>query len=234
MDHLHIYLLAGVQTKDSAFITLTRRINQLLEQKGKEASITLLYPYGDYNRKLWKQVLDICIDFNFISKGAGIGGRRVKSTLTQALPQCGESSCKYLLIGHSGGGVAAYRLARYLHYKQHISLEHIRVVPIGSPKIRVASQFQSLIAYIQAVDEQGKLKDPITRIGHWGGLHLKRKENTKRWHANKYAPLAVHGIPLIGGHADYFRINAPFIDLELKSNLDYTFKVIESWLYEWI
>lgn len=232
MDNLHIYLLAGVQTRDSAFTTLTNRLLQSLKAKGIKADIEILYPYGDYSRKLWKQVLDLCIDINFINKYSGIGGKRVMQQLEGALQ---KGKTKFLLIGHSGGGVAAYRIARFLYYHFNIELDQLRVVQIGSPKIRVASRFQSQIAYIQAIDEQGKLKDPITKIGYWGGFQIGENENSKRgWNSQKYAPAVVQSIPLIGGHADYFRSRAPFIDKQEQSNLDYTFIAFEEWLHDWL
>lgn len=232
MDNLHIYLLAGVQTRDSAFNTLTERLSHFLELKGKQAEIELLYPYGDYKRELWKQVLDLCIDINFINKSSGIGGKRVKQQLESSLV---NGKTKFLLIGHSGGGVAAYRIARFLHYQLNIGLDQIRVVQIGSPKMRVSPRFQSQVAYVQAIDEQGKPKDPITKIGYWGGLHIGANKKIKKgWSKQKYAPAFIQNIPLIGGHADYFRIRAPFIDKQQYSNLDYTFSAFENWLNEWI
>ena len=230
MNHLHIFLLAGVQTKDSAFNTLTKRLNELCAKKDIQTSIQMLYPYGDYTRKLWKQVLDICIDFNFVTKRAGLGGQRINQQLEKSTI---NQDSKFLLIGHSGGGVAAYRWARFLHYHYQLDLDQLRVVQIGSPKIRVSPHFQKQLAYIQAVDEQGMPKDPITKIGYWGGLHLNNVDK-KGWNSQKYAPSNVHSIPLIGGHADYFRVNPPFVDVNQQSNLDYTFNAIENWLNEWI
>lgn len=230
MNNLHIYLLAGVQTKDSAFITLNNKLNQLLEAKGMTATIEMLYPYGDYRRKLWKQLFDICIDFNVVGNGAGIGGKRLSNKLVEAVQRGGD---KFLFIGHSGGGVAAYQLARYLHYNHQISLQQLRVIQIGSPKMRVSPLFKRSIAYIHATDEQGKIKDPIAKIGYWGGLQTEERKSV-RWNQQKYAPSIVQAVPLIGGHADYFRVNEPFIDEQKQSNLDYTFNVIENWLNEWI
>ena len=226
---LKIFLLAGVQTKPSAFQALSEQLKERLALRGFMPEIEILFPYGDAERKLWKQVLEVGIDLRYKGFYKGIGGKKVWHLVEPHI-----HSSKLLFIGHSGGGIAAYQIAKHIYHLYQSHFESLGVIQIGSPKIKIANPLKNHVAYIHAIDEQGQLKDPISKLGNWGGWNAKAKPMRIFWDKHKHAPKHVHGIETIGGHADYFRIAPTFRDAQQRCNLDKTMQSIEKWLNEWL
>ncbi len=222
---LNVYLLAGVKTMPSAFQACQDRLNKQLREAGIEPRIRVLFPYGDATRSLVRQVLEVRSDLSGRMKAGCIGGRYVWQQIKDTF-----GNERLLLIGHSGGGAAAYQAAKLLEEEGN---RDFRVVQVGSPRTPIHPKLTHKVSYFHSVDSLGKLNDPVSRIGSWGGWS-RASLAVPKWNRNKYAPGHVAGIPTIGGHADYFRHASPFIDNEEVCNLDKTMKNISEWLKEWL
>lgn len=225
---LKIFLLAGVKTTPSAFHALEQALVHHLHQKGITPDIELLFPYGEAERSLMRQLYEVRADLSRRAKLAGYGGRKVWERISSygTVP-------KLLFIGHSGGGVAAYQIARKLHEDQ-LPI-NAKVVQIGSPKTKIIPQLKERVGYIHSIDNNGKVKDPISRLGSWGGWSsFTPKRPLPHWDSQKYAPGFIEGIHTIGGHADYFRKSEQFSDEHRACNLDKTMTSLDAYLKEWL
>lgn len=225
---LKIFILAGVKTRSSAFHAFEERLYERLERKGLQAQIELLFPYGDADRALLRQLYEVRTDLSAALKNAGFSGRSVWEKIEPFV-----NDPKLLFIGHSGGGVAAYQLARKLMEENKVL--DSKVIQIGSPRTRIQPELQQRVAYFHSIDGLGRYKDPITKLGSWGGWsRCSAKLPIVKWDSYKYAPGHIEGIDTIGGHADYFRHTPEFTDEQTRCNLDKTVNKIESWLLEWL
>lgn len=225
---LKVFLLAGVKTSPSAFHALEQRLQQKLIEKGIAPDIEMLFPYGEMDRNLLLQLFEVRADLSHYTFDAGIGGRKVWNRIKDYYHEQ-----KLLMIGHSGGGVAAYQIARKI-YQDNYPI-NTKVIQIGSPKTRIIPQLRERVSYIHSIDEQGKTKDPITKLGSWGGWSVEyRGMPVPRWDARKYAPGRILGVNTLGGHADYFRHSTQFTDELSNCNLDKTLGRIDSCLNEWL
>ncbi|WP_246070678.1 hypothetical protein [Paenibacillus kobensis] len=228
---LTVYLMAGVATASQMFSECCRKLEELLGHEAGKLDIHVLFPYGDNSRNLWAQVLEVGSDLTNGIRLSRVGGRKAAESIQATYKGAG----RVLLIGHSGGGAAAYQAAVKL--QRNGTLRDFRVVQIGSPRIRVLPELKDRVSYFHSVDAEGKVSDPISRIGTWGGWSVsggQRKRNVPYWNRLKYAPGLVEGIPVIGGHADYFRHQNPFVDSQSVCNLDKTVDRIGSWLKGWV
>ncbi|MCM3633796.1 MULTISPECIES: hypothetical protein [Paenibacillus] len=225
---LKVFLLAGVKTSPSAFHTLQQRLQHKLQEKGITPDIEMLFPYGEMERNLLLQLMEVRADLSTYAYNAGIGGRKVWKRIEPY-----TDSRKLLLIGHSGGGVAAYQIARKI-YEDRLPIE-TKVIQVGSPKTRIIPPLKQNVSYIHSVDEDGKYKDPITKLGSWGGWTIRQDRlPMPQWDTKKYAPGMIVGVNTIGGHADYFRHTTPFTDELSSCNLDKTLQRIDGCLNDWL
>lgn len=225
---LKIFLLAGVKTTPSAFYSLEEALKLFIKQKGITPDIELLFPYGEAERSLMRQLFEVRSDLSNRAKLAGFGGRKVWHRIDKhrAIP-------RLLLIGHSGGGVAAYQIARKL-FEDSQPIE-TKVIQIGSPKTRIIPQLRNQVGYIHSIDDGGAMNDPITRLGTWGGWRSDLMPFPRpTWDSNKFAPGFVQGVKTIGGHADYFRVSDQFRDEMQLCNLEKTMTGVTSYLNEWL
>ncbi len=227
-DQLHIYLLAGVKTSSSIFVECIRRLEEKFCRDGKSAEISTVFPYGDMSRNLLRQVFEVKSDLSNRSKAKRIGGKLAYSQIKQKLP---EQCNRVLLIGHSGGGAAAYQAACLLDKEKHDM--DIRIVQIGSPRMPILPQMKRKVSYFHAIDQTGKAIDPICRIGSWGGWGSETGVRPL-WNASKYSPGHVEGIATMGGHADYFRHEPPFFDSNNICNLEKMMDRVYDWLKGWL
>ncbi|WP_028609355.1 hypothetical protein [Paenibacillus harenae] len=225
-SRLSIYLLAGVATSNSIFNECKIKLERLFQSDGVDPAVHVVFPYGDASRSLVRQVLEVRSDLSNRMSAGRVGGQlalgKIKETLT------GD---RMLLIGHSGGGAAAYQAAKMLYEKDEI--QDFRIVQVGAPKTPIDPKLQDRVSYFHSIDNFGKLNDPISRIGTWGGW-IRSSYSVPRWNRLKYAPGYVEGIPTVGGHADYFRHTHPFTDQEQICNLDKTVTRVREWLKGWV
>ncbi|MBP1155909.1 MULTISPECIES: hypothetical protein [unclassified Paenibacillus] len=187
----------------------------------------LLFPYGDWNRKTAAQIVEIIHDTGLGPNrySRSIGGRRAAAGLSNGFAASGVIR---VFIGHSGGGVAAAHASRILLQDNVHDPRHY-IVQIGSPKCALIPEDRTQALYIR-FGEHGRRTDPVTRMGSWGGWE--KAGRGWRWNSEKYAPAYRVSLSLIGGHADYFRRNDPFVSEDGKSNLDKTTDCIGLWLLE--
>lgn len=225
-SRLSIYLLAGVATSNSIFTECKIKLEKLFQSEEVEPEVHVVFPYGDASRSLIRQVLEVRSDLSNRLSAGRIGGQialgKIKETLT------GE---RMLLIGHSGGGAAAYQAGKMLYEKDEI--QDLRIVQVGAPKTPIDPRMQDKVSYFHSIDSMGKPNDPISRIGTWGGWS-KSRFSVPRWNRLKYAPGYVEGIQTVGGHADYFRHTEPYRDQQAVCNLDKTINRVSEWLKGWV
>ncbi len=216
-----IYLLAGVATRPGFFADCEGQLTELCSMQGwKGSNIHVLYPYGDYRRSLVRQILDVRRDL-FRSRKRYIGGAAAADEVRTA-----ASGRQVVLIGHSGGGVAAYHAGRML--LEEGVVPDCRIVQIGAPRVRIADEHKDKVCYFYAVNGEGKKIDQVTRLGSWGGFR-RSAAGVPVWDANRYAPGHIDAIPVVGGHADYFRGCAPFVHEDV-TNLQRTISSVWQWL----
>jgi len=110
------------------------------------------------------------------------------------------------LVGHSGGGIAAYKAAQLL-IRDGYPVGGVFMV--GSPKVPVRKNYRDLVF---AVEIGRRWADPITRCGFHG-----------------FRPPRLRArLPLVGGHPDYFCSQSK--DEAGVSNLN---KVLDA-IWQWI
>ncbi|MEX2462340.1 MAG: hypothetical protein WD469_13755 [Paenibacillaceae bacterium] len=221
-NSVFLYILAGVATSENFLDDFKHELVRRYEQVGIEVHVSLLYPYGAWNRRLWKQVMEISNDLlpRFRRNRSSVRGQMVADYIRKTY-----RGGRVVIIGHSSGGVMGVHAATRLDRKLY---PDVRVVQIGSPKCAVLKGNQHSTLYIRAMNHLGKSADPITWLGSWGGWE--RRGAIAHWHARLRAPASIITIPLIGGHADYFRNGARFVDEEGRSNLKLTTDILWDWL----
>lgn len=220
---LFLYCLAGVATAPGFMDGLRAAWVDRFERGGWQVHAELVYPYGDWSRHWSRQLPEALSDLRLreASRRSGRGGgapafERIAGTYTGG---------PLLLLGHSAGGLAALAVAERLTGMGHAP----RVVQIGSPRCAVSGPLRRDVLYLYAANARGRSVDPITWLGGWGGWERGRF-GVPRWNARRYAPAAVQGLPIRGGHPDYFRAAPPFLGPDGRSNLELTSEAIGSWL----
>lgn len=224
---ISVYLLAGVATTQTAFNECRDKLDRMFRTDGLNPNIHIFHPYGDASRNLYKQIAEVGSDLSNRVAVGRVGGRAVFRKIKQTLTGANDP---VLLIGHSGGGAAAYQAGKMLHEQQVV--RDFRIVQVGSPRIPIHPDLKDRVSYFHSIDADGNPNDPISRIGSWGGWSI-MGSSIPRWNRMKYAPSKVEGIPVIGGHAHYFRHQQPYIDQDAVCNLDKTIEQVRLWLKGW-
>lgn len=214
-ERVLLYMIAGVRTAPEfmrpLYEALTRRI---LDETRWEPSGGLLLPYGDWSRKLPLQLREVWRDIRLpvLQAGSSIGGRAVEEEAGNRW--CGEH---VLLVGHSGGGVAAVHAAKRL--LERTPDLRCAVIQIGSPKCPVPVELQPFTAWFYAARADGRVRDPVCRIGSW-------REGLLRggWPSARHPPKRIVPLPIKGGHPDYFRTR--LVNDQGRSNLDVTLEAV--------
>ncbi|MFD0680525.1 MULTISPECIES: hypothetical protein [unclassified Paenibacillus] len=234
-----LYLLAGVATAPLFMEGLRQTMEARLLQDGWLVQSELLFPYGDWSRKLSSQLREMSHDLWRARTRPlrSIGGQRVAA----AIKARGEDSLP-LLIGHSGGGVAAVHAVQILADAggavggrangrfgagPRRPFPH-RIVQIGSPKCPIPEWMRESVLYAGALNAKGKSSDLITRLGSWSGWQRNERGLTT-WSWKQFAPTAIVHIPVIGGHPDYFRESSPYLNIDGVPNMETTVQAIWDW-----
>lgn len=222
-----VYAAAGVYTSPNFMEGVLKAVVAVLEREPKldVVGAGLLFPYGDWSSPLLPQIRQVYRDMTRRSGNyeRSIGGSRILSEIGS-----GDEADIILFIGHSGGGVASVHAASLLD--ERLPAIQTRIVQIGCPRFAIPRVMRDRVRYLYATKANGSAKDPITRIGSWGGWE-KGAVGMPRWNSLKYAPEERITVPILGGHADYFRNYEPFRSEEGRSNLDL---VLEKMLEDWI
>jgi len=207
----------------------------LTDRTGSSVQSGLLFPYGDWSRKaipqLWEIRADMRLGVGRIPKS--IGGSRVLAAIDSSGNGDGSSPARgrtTLLVGHSGGGVAAVHAADML--LRSGARSSCLAVTIGSPRCRIPERLKPFVLSIRAARGAADRRSPdiVPRLGSYGGWIAGSRLRLPAWHKGKHEPGATVGVPIIGGHADYFRDRAPYVNEHGKSNLDLVVGAIVQWL----
>jgi len=245
VNKVEMYFLAGLATAplfmDNLRLALERRLGQdglfrLSTASSTELRSELLYPYGDWSRSVLAQLWEIRADMSLRDGriGRSIGGGRALAAIRSAREKTGGSGGTTLLIGHSGGGIAAVHAAERL--MEEGGSPSCFAVKIGSPRCRIPERLKSRVLTIHAEGRRrgesvGRSPDLVSRLGFYGGWT--RSRGLPVWRSGKHAPATSLGVPIVGKHADYFRDRAPYVNAEGRSNLDLIVESILAWLNSW-
>jgi hypothetical protein len=218
-----LYVLAGVATSLNFMEEFVDELKSRYIAAGFEIQAHMLFPYGDWNRRLIKQLYEIGQDLMpKLGRNRGyLRGQKVANYILESY-QGGQ----IVIVGHSSGGVAGVHAANLLALTK---LPIARVVQIGSPKCPVSQKHRASTLFISAVNHNGKSSDPITRLGSWRGWE--RTGRLVRWNSRLAAPMHRITVRLVGGHADYFRSHSSFADEKGLTNLVKITGVIWAWLH---
>ncbi|NOU85775.1 hypothetical protein GC102_08310 [Paenibacillus sp. LMG 31460] len=218
-----IYVSAGFATAPYFLDAFAAELAARFEQAGSRVQVVIHYPYGDWTRRKQVQLREITSDLwnNAHRKRSHYGGK----SLLKLIKDNQVPKQQLLLIGHSAGAVASILAADAL-MKEGVSI--LGVVQIGSPKCAIPPSLKSRVLYLDAANQLDKSNDPVPRLGTWGGW-MRIRLGLRRWNGMKHAPSHRQTLPLIGGHADYFRDHNPYIWNE-ATNLQTTMNTIWTWL----
>ncbi|MFC5405280.1 hypothetical protein [Cohnella soli] len=215
-----IYMLAGFATAPRFMERLGIALAERLVQSGATVVRTeALFPYGDWSRSKLSQLREIFADMRLAATserlGRSIGGRSAADAVRSFRSADELEKTTTLLLGHSGGGIAAVHAAHLLLDRRERS--SCFAVMIGSPRCRIPTGLRHHVLSIDAARLGRRRPDFVPRLGThgWRGQH---------------APGSRTEVRIIGGHADYFRETSPYIDGEGMSNLDRTLNTILDWL----
>ncbi|MFC5532625.1 hypothetical protein [Cohnella yongneupensis] len=237
---IELYLPAGVATSPLFMERLRQALHSGLETAIGSVRSSLLFPYGDRERSLLGQLREVGRDIR-LKDGwldGSLGGNRLLAMIDdKRRTESGASRPRTIIVGHSAGGVAAVHAARLLHVREGGSPP--LVVMVGSPRCRIPEELRDTVLYVYAARTSSpgarwmtvRLSDPITRLGSFGGWQIGRWR-LPSWRMDKHAPAHASGLRIIGGHADYFRDQPPFVNALGLSNLTLTVDVVMRWLRE--
>lgn len=188
---------------------------RIANEQSVVANVTMLFPYGDWTTYKLRQLKEIHHDLRLGPQryARSIGGRRVleqASPILEKLP----AGINLAWIGHSAGGVAGLHAAAQLLGQPRIHT--MKVIMIGAPRCPIPQVLQDHTCVLRIHRIEGKrYRDPVTRIGRWRG----RINEPKR----------IRELPIVGGHADYFRQH--LINKDGRSNLQRTTDEILEYMY---
>ena len=215
--------MAGLATASWFLDEIREQLAERLEQAtGQPVCSLSIFPYGDSLRHPYRQFREIRRDtLRRRSWQRSIGGRRAAEEISRH-----SRSDNRLLVGHSGGGVAALHAAQLLVRAEERCRQYW-IVQIGSPRCPVPSYLRDKTLYLYSVDKTGKAKDPICKLGSWGGWERTRY-GVWRWNSSLYAPATILPLQMVGGHPDYFRSH--LLNAAGQSNLELVLVAITDWL----
>ncbi|GAB6930943.1 hypothetical protein JCM10914A_49260 [Paenibacillus sp. JCM 10914] len=187
-----IFFFAGVLTYRNNFEAAAREI----AKRYHDAKIVMIFPYGMANgiagsallRLLARQLTQIGYDFTREQS------RRV-ATAAEIIREHAAAVDHIILIGHSAGGVVAYRTGLYL--EETCGFPQVQVFAVGCPKFFIKDiAYNERFTYIT-----GQNPDRITQIGRW------RKPGSKLYRGKPGRELQIEFNPGHQGwrfHASYF------------------------------
>ncbi|MDR6549808.1 hypothetical protein [Paenibacillus qinlingensis] len=218
-----IYVSAGFATASNFLDDFAAKLASRYEQTGKCVRVYVHFPYGHWDRSKRGQLQEIIRDMwhNAHGKSSIYGGK----SLLQFVLSTKEQGKKLLFIGHSAGAIASILAADEL---ERLGYDILGVIQIGSPRSSIPATLKHKVLYIHATNPQNQSRDPISRLGTWGGWGRTRL-GIHGWKRAKHAPIHQRMLPIIGSHADYFRDHNPYI-WQNATNLQTTMNAIWTWI----
>lgn len=187
-----VCFIAGVITYQNNFEAAAREI----AERYRDAKILVIFPYGLANGKEGASLIGL-LSKQLVQAGYDLAwqqSRRVISTAEMIREQA-VGAKQLILIGHSAGGVIAYRTGLYL--EQEYEVQGVQVFTVGCPKFYLKDiPFNDRFTYIT-----GQNRDRITQIGAW------RKPGSKVYRGRPGRELHMEFNPIHQGwrfHASYF------------------------------
>lgn len=187
-----VFFFAGILTYRNNFEAAAREI----ALRYPNAKIVMLFPYGMANgikgssliRLLTRQLSQAGFDLTRDQS------RRVTSA-SQIIREHAEGAKHLIFIGHSAGGVVAYRTGLFLEEKY--GLGQVQIFAIGCPRFYLKDiPYNNRFTYIT-----GQNPDRITRIGSW------RKPGSRLYRGKPGREIQMDFNPVHQGwrfHASYF------------------------------
>lgn len=226
-DEVAVFAAAGWRTAPNFMVELIETLKRRLtaERGMRVVSSGLLFPYGDWSVGSVSQLRairrDLMLPMSQFNRSAG--AKRIVKSVTAALAE-GPAE-RLILVGHSAGGAAAVQAAALL--SGTCRARGIAVFQIGSPKVKVPAALRERVYYAGAGRPRGKIRDAVCAIGNWGGWE-RGSGGIPRWNRLLYAPATISAVPIVGGHRDYFRNQAPYLNEDGVSNLE----IMLDWLLD--
>jgi len=209
-----VYFLSGIGTWRSgnpfgaAMAEIARRYTSL---GVSPVHVRDIYPYGwvddvpaeRLRRFIARQALKVSRDM-YVNYYRNAGGHRAFREIRRDYDRHGGGGI--VLIGHSGGGVAAYKTAKLLEDRGY-RVE--QVILVGAPMHSIAADWQGRVKLLR---KAGRIGDCVT----WWGRPCFG------------APREAQTVVIRGGHTDYFRTD--LADAEGRSNVTLVMDRIWQWL----
>ncbi|MGN7356689.1 thioesterase domain-containing protein [Paenibacillus sp. SAF-054] len=187
-----VCFIAGVLTYRNNFEAAASEI----VKRYPDAKVVIMFPYGMADgltgssliRLLTRQLTQVGYDLTHEKS------RRVIN-VSHSLREHGEGADQLILIGHSAGGVIAYRAGLYL--EKQFGLQPAQVVAVGCPKFHIKDiPYNNRFTYIT-----GQNPDRITQIGSW------RRPGSRVYRGRPGREITMEFNPVHQGwrfHASYF------------------------------
>jgi len=171
LEHYVVFFVAGIMTESGFFHYLQNEMQWRFGNQGDTAEFIEVFPYGtDTSASAIGQCVDVLSDLN---DGSHIGGIHLNSKITDA--NIGDSD-NIMIIGHSGGGVAAIDAFNTMdnYHRSRVT----QVVTIGAPQKPVLKDAYKTTRIADPIDlvrflgnNQGKL------TGYWQQINNNYKNS---------------------------------------------------------
>lgn len=236
LKRIRLYLLAGIGTAPAFMKGLQQELYHKLAGAGYRAEGRLMFPYGDWGRRVVPQIREVWHDVRLPLHrlDRSIGGRLATDRIALDLDEA-HAPAPILLVGHSGGGTAALHAAGLLR-ATHPGCPVRAIVQIGSPRSPIPPELSEDTAYCYSARENGRRKDPVCRVGSWRSAAVGTEAEAGR------RPIRLPGkrtgcppgtllpLPLQGGHPDYFRTHLK--DAAGRTNFNITLEAVWGFIRE--
>lgn len=156
-----VFFFAGVLTYRNNFEDAASEI----AKRYRNVKIVMIFPYGLANGTSGSSLIPL-LAMQLTKIGYDLTHAQSKrvTNVSQIIREHTAVSDQVILIGHSAGGVVAYRTG--LNLEENYGYEHIQVFAVGCPKFHLRDiAYNERFTYIT-----GQNPDRITHIGSWRKL----------------------------------------------------------------
>ncbi|AOZ90903.1 hypothetical protein [Paenibacillus crassostreae] len=187
-----VCFLAGVLTYRNNFEDAASEI----AKRYRNVKVVMIFPYGMANGTTGSSLMPL-LARQLTQVGYDLAHAQSKrvTNVAQILREHAVVSDQVILIGHSAGGVIAYRTG--LDLEEKYGFQHIQVFAVGCPKFHLTDiPYNDRFTYIT-----GQNPDRITQIGSW------RKPGSRVYRGRPGCEIQMEFNPAHQGwqfHASYF------------------------------